>query len=85
MLDTSILIDLIKNLPPAIAQRVDSLAEDALLCMSFVTWADLSRASIAAQEGRKSFAGCMPWPDKWRCCIRRAPLSASTMLSSSRV
>jgi tRNA(fMet)-specific endonuclease VapC len=37
MLDTSILIDLIKNLPPAIAQRVDSLAEDALLCMSFVT------------------------------------------------
>jgi tRNA(fMet)-specific endonuclease VapC len=41
VLDTSILIDLIKNLPPAITQRVDSLTEDALLCMSFVTWTEL--------------------------------------------
>ena len=41
LLDTNILIYLIKNQPPAIAQRVDALPEDARLCMSFVTRAEL--------------------------------------------
>jgi len=41
VLDTNVLIYLIKNQPPAIAQRVDALPEDARLCMSFVTWAEL--------------------------------------------
>lgn len=41
LLDTNILIYLIKNQPPSIAQRVDSLPSDARLCMSFITWAEL--------------------------------------------
>ena len=45
VLDTNILIYLIKNQPPAIAQRVDALPEDARLCMSFVTWAELLKGA----------------------------------------
>ncbi|GAP34089.1 type II toxin-antitoxin system VapC family toxin [Piscinibacter sakaiensis] len=43
--DTNVLIHLIKNQPPAIAQRVDALPEEARLCMSFVTWAELLRGA----------------------------------------
>lgn len=45
LLDTKVLIYLIKNQPPAIAQRVDALAEDARLCMSFVTRAELLKGA----------------------------------------
>ncbi len=45
LLDTNILIYLIKNQPPAIAKRVDGLPEDARLCMSFVTWAELLKGA----------------------------------------
>jgi tRNA(fMet)-specific endonuclease VapC len=39
--DANILIYLIRKRPPAIAQRVDALLEDARRSMSFVTWAEL--------------------------------------------
>ncbi|MEJ7137328.1 type II toxin-antitoxin system VapC family toxin [Amphibiibacter pelophylacis] len=45
LLDTHILIYLIKNQPPAIAQRVDALPQDVRLCMSFVTWAELLKGA----------------------------------------
>jgi tRNA(fMet)-specific endonuclease VapC len=45
LLDTSILIYLFKNQPLAIAQRVDALPDDARLCMSFVTWAELLKGA----------------------------------------
>ena len=45
VLDTNILIYLMKNQPPAIAQRVDALPEDARLCMSFLTWAELLKGA----------------------------------------
>lgn len=45
VLDTNVLIYLIKNQPLAIAQRVDTLPEDARLCMSFVTWAELLKGA----------------------------------------
>lgn len=45
LLDTNILIYLVKNQPPVIAQRVDALLEDARLCMSFVTWAELLKGA----------------------------------------
>jgi tRNA(fMet)-specific endonuclease VapC len=41
MLDTNILIYLIKNKPPAVAERVNALEGSAELCMSFVTFAEL--------------------------------------------
>jgi tRNA(fMet)-specific endonuclease VapC len=41
LLDTNILIYLIKNQPPSIAHRVDALRAEDRLCMSFVTWAEL--------------------------------------------
>lgn len=41
LLDTNILIYLIKQQPPGVAARVDALPEDDTLCMSFVTWAEL--------------------------------------------
>jgi tRNA(fMet)-specific endonuclease VapC len=45
LLDTNILIYLIKNQPPAVAQRIDALPEDDSLCMSFVTWAELLKGA----------------------------------------
>lgn len=41
MLDTNILIYLIKNKPPAVAERVNALGGGAELCMSFFTFAEL--------------------------------------------
>ena len=41
MLDTNILIYLIKNKPPWIADRVNALAADDDICMSFVSYAQL--------------------------------------------
>lgn len=45
LLDTNILIYLIKNQPPDIAHRVNALPEDSRLCMSFVTWAELLKGA----------------------------------------
>lgn len=45
LLDTNILIYLIKNQPPAVARRVDALPEDDRLCMSFITWAELLKGA----------------------------------------
>jgi tRNA(fMet)-specific endonuclease VapC len=45
LLDTNILIYLIKNHPPAVAQRIDALADDDQLCMSFITWAELLKGA----------------------------------------
>ena len=45
LLDTNILIYLIKHQPQAVAQRVDALPEHARLCMSFITWAELLKGA----------------------------------------
>lgn len=45
MLDTNILIYLIKNKPPSIAERINTLDKDAELCMSFVTYAELLKGA----------------------------------------
>jgi len=45
LLDTNILIYLIKNQPLAVAQRVNALPADDRLCMSFVTWAELLKGA----------------------------------------
>ncbi len=52
LLDTNTLIYLIKNKPPSVAQRVNALAEDAALRMSFVTYAELLKG--AERSTRKS-------------------------------
>ena len=36
MLDTNILIYLIRNKPPAVAVRINALAEEDMMCMSFI-------------------------------------------------
>ena len=41
LLDTNILIYLLKNRPPQVAERIDALADDDSLAMSFITWAEL--------------------------------------------
>ena len=45
MLDTNILIYLIKNKPPSVAQRINALESQAELCMSFVTFAELLKGA----------------------------------------
>ena len=45
LLDTNILIYLIKHHPPSVAARVDALEEDDRLCMSFITWAELLKGA----------------------------------------
>jgi len=52
LLDTNILIYLIKHHPPEIAERVDALAEEDTLSMSFVTWAELLKG--AERSSRKA-------------------------------
>ena len=52
LLDTNILIYLIKNQPPAIAQRIDALPAEDRLCMSFITWAELLKG--AERSNRKA-------------------------------
>ena len=45
MLDTNILIYLIKNKPPEIASHINNLDRDASLCMSFFTYAELLKGA----------------------------------------
>jgi tRNA(fMet)-specific endonuclease VapC len=45
MLDTNILIYLIKKKPPSIAERINKLPADAQLCMSFFTYAELLKGA----------------------------------------
>ena len=45
MLDTNVLIYLIKNKPESVTQRVNALGEDDELCMSFVTYAELLKGA----------------------------------------
>ena len=45
MLDTNILIYLIKNKPPSVAQRINALGAQAHLCMSFFTFAELLKGA----------------------------------------
>jgi len=45
LLDTNILIYLIKNRPPGIAQRVSALPDSDRVYMSFVTWAELLKGA----------------------------------------
>lgn len=52
LLDTHILIYLIKKQPPDIARRIDALPEEDSLGMSFVTWAELLKG--AERSTRKS-------------------------------
>ena len=52
LLDTNILIYLIKHQPPGIAQRVDVISAEDRLCMSFITWAELLKG--AERSSRKA-------------------------------
>ena len=45
MLDTNILIYLIKNKPPSVAQRINALESQVELCMSFITFAELLKGA----------------------------------------
>jgi tRNA(fMet)-specific endonuclease VapC len=45
MLDTNILIYFIKNKPPSIAQKINALDDNATLCMSFFTYAELLKGA----------------------------------------
>lgn len=50
MLDTNILIYLLKNKPPSIANRINALAADDTLCMSFITYAELLKGAVASNQ-----------------------------------
>jgi len=45
MLDTNILIYLLKNKPPSVAEHINNLDKDAVLCMSFITYAELLKSA----------------------------------------
>ncbi len=52
MLDTNTLIYLIKMKPPGVARRVNALAAEDRLCMSFVSYAELLKG--AERSNRKT-------------------------------
>jgi tRNA(fMet)-specific endonuclease VapC len=43
--NTNILIHLIRNRPPQVAERMDQLADEDSLGMSFISWAELLRGA----------------------------------------
>ena len=45
LLDTNILIYLIKNRPPSVAERINALGDEAVLGMSFFTYAELLKGA----------------------------------------
>jgi len=45
MLDTNILIYLIRNKPPSVVVRINALAEEDATCMSFVTYTELLKGA----------------------------------------
>ena len=53
MLDTNILIYLLKNRPVSIAQRINNLGEDAQLCMSFFTYAEMLKGAERSTRKNK--------------------------------
>ena len=50
LLVTNILIDLIKRRPPQVAERINALAEEDSLAMSFITWAELLQGAEGSQR-----------------------------------
>ena len=50
LLDTNILITLIKNHPPQVAERIDALDPGDSLAMSFITWAELLQGAEGSQR-----------------------------------
>lgn len=50
LLDTNILIVLIKNHPPQVAERIDALDPSDSLAMSFITWAELLQGAEGSQR-----------------------------------
>ncbi len=53
MLDTNILIYLLKIRPVSIAQRINNLGEDAQLCMSFFTYAEMLKGAERSTRKNK--------------------------------
>jgi tRNA(fMet)-specific endonuclease VapC len=50
MLDTNTLIYFLKNRPESVAARINALAEDDGLCMSFVTYAELLKGAEGSNQ-----------------------------------
>jgi tRNA(fMet)-specific endonuclease VapC len=50
LLDTNILIYLIKNQPPHVAERIDALSDADGLAMSFITWAELLQGAAGSKR-----------------------------------
>ena len=53
LLDTNILIYLIKNKPPSIANKINALEKDDRLCMSFITYAELLKGAEGSDRKDK--------------------------------
>ena len=45
MLDTNIIIYLLKNKPPQVVEKLNALDDDSKICMSFVTYAELLKGA----------------------------------------
>ncbi len=50
MLDTNILIYFIKHKPSSVARRIDALEDDAAVCMSFFTFAELLKGAERSSQ-----------------------------------
>lgn len=81
ILDTNILIYLIRNQPPAIAQRIDALPETDRLCISFVTWAELLKGAERSTRKAEVLRRLDVLRGKYRCAIPPARPSAATTLN----
>lgn len=57
MLDTNILIYLIKNNPPAVARHIDTLSKNETLCMSFISYAELLKGAERSTRKDRALRG----------------------------
>ncbi len=77
LLDTNILIYLIKNQPPAIAQRIDALPAVQRLCMSFITWAELLKGAERSRRKAEVLRRLETLHGRCRCSTPPARRSGS--------
>jgi tRNA(fMet)-specific endonuclease VapC len=64
MLDTNILIYILKNKPPKVIQYLNELMDEDEVCMSFVTYAELLKNAGTPIDGNDLWIACHALSEK---------------------
>ena len=78
MLDTNIIIYLMKNRPESVARKISSLAPHDRIVMSFVTYGELLQGAEGSRDRKKSHDNIRRITQRIQTCIQMR-IPASTM------